>query len=339
MSILICTALARESSCVALVRAAIEARGGHVVIVDTGQFPSDLALALSQPLSAPGDSPAAVRDRGDHLGAVPFEDIESIWLRHIHTGATLPPSMRPDLRAAAALESAAALHSIFACLDVPMIDPPALASRVPVKPGQLVLARRAGLDTPRSLLSNDPAAVRAFARGLPNGLVCKMVSSLVSVGPADHSDAGASEGPIPTTVVSERELARLDGLRHSPMLFQELLPKQRELRVTAVGQALFAAALDSTGSARGAIDWRLDPALTHAWRRCDLPSSVASAIHALLDPLGLQFAAIDLIHTRDDRYVFLELNPVAYFGYIERAAGLDISGALAELLLGRAARR
>ncbi|WP_428268204.1 MvdC/MvdD family ATP grasp protein [Haliangium sp.] len=331
MSVLICTALDREASGIDRVRDAIEARGGSCIVVDTGRFPSDLALALEV-----SNDPAATA----RLGGLELGGIDAVWLRHVETGATLPDTMRADHRRAATVESAVGLLSVFECLDVMIVDPPSHSARVPAKPGQLVLARAAGLDTPQTLLSNDPEAVRAFAETVPGRLVCKMITSLVTVGAASASASGPDPGaPIPTTLVSEHDLAHLDGLRHSPMLFQEHLVKKRELRITAVGHQLFVASLDSSTSERGHVDWRLDPALTHAWQPCELPASVTQAVHALLDRLGLEFAAIDIVHTPDDRYVFLEINPVAYFGYIEQATGLAIAGALADLLLGRAQRR
>jgi glutathione synthase/RimK-type ligase-like ATP-grasp enzyme len=48
---------------------------------------------------------------------------------------------------------------------------------------------------------------------------------------------------------------------------------------------------------------------------------------------GLNYGAIDIIVTTDDRYVFLEVNPVGEFFWLELYAGLPISHAIADLLL------
>jgi glutathione synthase/RimK-type ligase-like ATP-grasp enzyme len=55
--------------------------------------------------------------------------------------------------------------------------------------------------------------------------------------------------------------------------------------------------------------------------------------------LRLDFATVDLILTPDGRYVFLEVNTVSFFSFVEKATGLPISGAVADLLLGRSAPR
>jgi hypothetical protein len=59
----------------------------------------------------------------------------------------------------------------------------------------------------------------------------------------------------------------------------------------------------------------------------------------LMDRLELNYGALDLIVTPGGEHVFLEVNPVGEFWWLERWAGLPISEAIADLLLGRAERR
>jgi glutathione synthase/RimK-type ligase-like ATP-grasp enzyme len=120
------------------------------------------------------------------------------------------------------------------------------------------------------------------------------------------------------------------------MMFQELLAKELELRITVIGAQVFVAAVP-TGDA---VDVRSDPALIDGYRAYDgLPDAVRARLMKLLDRLGLDFASVDLVKTRDDRWVLLEVNSTSYFDHIERAAGLPIAGAVADLLLGRAPSR
>ena len=76
-----------------------------------------------------------------------------------------------------------------------------------------------------------------------------------------------------------------------------------------------------------------------AFQRDVLPRSLEARLLRLLDRLGLNFATVDLIVTPEDRHVFLEVNAISYFGFIERSTGLPISDALADLLVGRAQPR
>lgn len=60
---------------------------------------------------------------------------------------------------------------------------------------------------------------------------------------------------------------------------------------------------------------------------------------ALLDRFGLDFATLDVVLTRDGRWVLLEVNTTSFFDHVEVCAGLPISGAVADLLLGLAPSR
>jgi glutathione synthase/RimK-type ligase-like ATP-grasp enzyme len=64
-----------------------------------------------------------------------------------------------------------------------------------------------------------------------------------------------------------------------------------------------------------------------------LPTDVEAKLLQFMDYFGLNYGGIDIIVTPDDRYVFLEVNPVGEFFWLELYAGLPISQAIARLLL------
>jgi hypothetical protein len=136
-----------------------------------------------------------------------------------------------------------------------------------------------------------------------------------------------------TNRVREEDLAGAETLRHSPMVFQELIPKACELRVAWVAGQAFVGALDASGTSRGHTDWRrVRPEECH-WQKAQLPTDVASSLHALMLELGLVFGAVDLICTPSGEHVFLEVNPGGEWGMLERDLGFPISEAIVEALL------
>jgi glutathione synthase/RimK-type ligase-like ATP-grasp enzyme len=142
-----------------------------------------------------------------------------------------------------------------------------------------------------------------------------------------------------TNPVKVEDLADLSGLSLCPATFQELLPKALEIRATVVGRRVMSAAVDSQVSARATHDWRRDGVrMLQDWRPYELPAEVEEKILRLMDYFSLNYGAIDIILTPDGRHVFLELNPCGEFFWLERSPGLPISDAIADLLLGRAAR-
>jgi len=122
-------------------------------------------------------------------------------------------------------------------------------------------------------------------------------------------------------------------IRYNPCLFQEYVPKKIELRITVVGQKVFAAEIHSQKSKKTEIDWRHYDFenVTHSIHK--LPKEIEQRCILLVKKLGLRFGAIDMILTPDNDYIFLEINPNGQWGWIEEFTGLSISKSIAELLI------
>jgi glutathione synthase/RimK-type ligase-like ATP-grasp enzyme len=140
--------------------------------------------------------------------------------------------------------------------------------------------------------------------------------------------------------VKPEDLADLSGLNLCPATFQELLFKSLEIRVTVVGQRVMSASIDSQVSTRATHDWRRDGVrMLQEWRPYQLPIDVEEKLVRLMDHFCLNYGAIDIILTPNNRHVFLELNPSGEFFWLEQTPGLPISDAIADLLLGHCRRR
>jgi glutathione synthase/RimK-type ligase-like ATP-grasp enzyme len=75
--------------------------------------------------------------------------------------------------------------------------------------------------------------------------------------------------------------------------------------------------------------------LLEDWKPYNLPQSVEEKLLKLMEHFGLNYGALDLILTPDGRHVFLEVNPVGEFFWLERCPGLPISKAIANILLSQ----
>jgi glutathione synthase/RimK-type ligase-like ATP-grasp enzyme len=96
---------------------------------------------------------------------------------------------------------------------------------------------------------------------------------------------------------------------------------------------VFAAAVNSQGDDRSRYDWRRRGiALLNAWKPYTLPHEVEEKLLKLMAHFSLNYGAIDLILTPDGRHVFLEVNPVGEFFWLEGCPGLPISQAIADIL-------
>lgn len=316
-----------DNECIERVSAAIARRGGDVIRFDTDRYPTDLQLTAE---SGPDPGRWLLR-RGAE--ARELQGVAAVWYRRLRAGAGIPETMEPPLRKASIEESRASLIGMIASLPVFQMDPFSIVRHASIKPLQLQVARKCGLETPRTLVSNDPVEVRAFAGTCPQGMVAKMLSSF-------HVFDEGVEKVVFTSPVSAEALERMDGLRFSPMTFQERIPKMLELRVTIVGDRIFAAAVDSVSLERAGEDWRREgQALIQSWQHYTLPENVQRGLLGIMDHFRLNYGAIDLIVTPDNRHVFLEINPVGEYFWLEMCPGLLISEAIADVLLDRAPRR
>lgn len=115
------------------------------------------------------------------------------------------------------------------------------------------------------------------------------------------------------------------------MIFQEYVEAVYDLRVTVVGERVFAAAIHSQETAYP-VDFRMDMANARV-EAVDLPEEVSDELLALMARMGLVYGAIDLRLRPDGEYVFLEINPAGQFLFIEQETGQPIAAAIAEALL------
>ena len=124
-----------------------------------------------------------------------------------------------------------------------------------------------------------------------------------------------------------------ENIQLTPVIFQRYVPVLYDLRITIVGDRIFAAELH-TQQGKYQVDVRLNrnmPCYPHT-----LPAEVSQKLLNLMERLGLEYGAIDMRLTPDGDYVFLEINPNGSYFYIESATGLPISRTLAQRLsLGR----
>jgi glutathione synthase/RimK-type ligase-like ATP-grasp enzyme len=211
-----------------------------------------------------------------------------------------------------------------------VLDPLECVERADHKPLQLRVAQQVGLEVPRTLATNDPAAARAFARECRHGVVAKPALPV-----AIHGDEADTVHVVYANVLRDEDLDALDGLRYAPMIFQERVARAVELRCVVVGRRVFAASIEFDASARDSVDWRRSALDTlDAWRPYDLSPAVAARLIAMLDRFGLNYGAFDLIATPDGRHVFLEVNPCGQFAWLDFYAGLPIVDAVADTLVG-----
>lgn len=295
-------------------------RGAEVFRMDTGDFPQRLSVAARIDQTQPWVGGLFTGTR-----TLDLSDISAVYFR-APGPFTFPSEMSGPERRFAAAQARAGLGGIITALDgCRWVSHPAAMARAEYKPVQLAAARECGLTIPPTLITSRPDAVRAFAAEIPGSVVCKPIASPVFI-----------EGDQLTAVYSKRlnseDLVDLRGIDSTAHLFQAWVDKAHEVRLTVVGDHMFAAEVHA-GSDAAHEDWRTDyGSLTYIATEC--PRAVAAGVTQLLATLGLRYGALDFVVSPDGTWTFLEINPCGQWDWIQHATGLPIEEALADELQG-----
>ncbi|MGH2429349.1 MAG: MvdC/MvdD family ATP grasp protein [Candidatus Limnocylindria bacterium] len=223
-----------------------------------------------------------------------------------------------DARMFTANEWNEAVGGLWQLLPARWVNPPHHDEVAARKAYQLRVAAEVGLRIPRTLITSDPDRARAFIEAEGVG---RTVFKTFSATHAIWRE---------TRLVHSEELASLDAVRVAPVIFQEFVPADVDLRVTMVGERVFPAAIHSRGT-----DYEVDFRMSLGQARTvatELPAAVAHRLQALMTHLGLVYGAIDMRRTPEGEYVFLEVNTAGEFLFVEERTGQPISRALADWL-------
>ncbi len=202
---------------------------------------------------------------------------------------------------------------------------PAAAVRRDSKPLQQAAAVEVGLETPDTLYTNDPAEIRRFLRRQGGRIAYKpLLTPLWKV-------ADDYLSPF-TSVLTEEMLVADELLRAAPGIYQALVPKACEMRVTVMGRHILAARVLSQETQSGRIDWRKSYAELRM-EPCEVETELARRMVELLARLGFVFGCFDFVVTPEGRTVFLEVNQAGQFLFVEEYTGQPLLDAFAELLI------
>lgn len=289
-------------------------RGGHPsLLFNLAQLPNRATLSFDyRPEARP-----ALQLRTDDGTVHALDGARSVWWRRPQ--AADPSTVTdPQLRLFTANEWNEAISGLWQLIEVPWMNNPQRDEAASRKAWQLHLARQAGLRVPRTLISSDPDAARAFIDELGIG---RTIYKTFSCTHAVWRE---------TRLLRAEDLGLLEALRIAPVIFQEYVPAGSDLRVTVVGRAMFAAAI-SPAAGETRVDFRMRVGRS-AMEAFTLPETIAQRLRALMDRLGLVYGAIDLRVSPEGEYYFLEVNTAGEFLFVEERTGLPITRAVADWL-------
>jgi hypothetical protein len=182
------------------------------------------------------------------------------------------------------------------------------------KPYQLHTAKEVGFVIPASLFSNDPDEIRAFYREHRGNVIYKPFM------PAFWTDriAGGLQGVFTSKLTGDLLAGDDASFTSCPGIYQEYIEKKSELRVTFFGSAYQAARIYSQQVVSGRVDFRSDMKGEAPMEATALDTSVLEKCQAFAAKLGLLHGSFDLIERPDGSIVFLEINEMGQFLWLEQ---------------------
>ena len=296
-------------------------RGHPFVRYNPARFPSESSISLRY--TPAGLLRSTLRVDGREIA---LEQLAAVWYRRPDPPVAHAEIVDPLTREFIEEESRTVVRDVWdtlTCLALP--GPRPVVQRAQLRSAQLRVAGALGFELPPTLMTNDPAELLAFYRE-HDGAVITKAAGLSSIRGAD---VGFSRYTEPIT---RRDIGYAHSIRYCPMIVQAYVAKRVELRITVVGDEVFAAEIHSQESHHTRYDWRRYDVYKTPYYRHDLPAELALRCIELTRALGLRYGAIDMVLTPDGRYVFLEINPSGQYLWVEQATGLPISDAIADLL-------
>lgn len=308
----------------------LEDRGVRGVLLNLGEYPSSFESALLL-------NPQHGLDTSFFTEAVslPINNIVGVWWRRPLGAYRAEPTTMMEKYIASEAESY--MRSLPYMLgDARWVSNPEATRIASRKPYQLLVAQRVGLSIPNTFVGNSRSAAIEFLRQMKDkNIVAKSVcSGFVRLNQAVNDTEGLNRVIYTKRISCMSIMSHLDLVPNCPFILQEEIKKDFDVRVTVVGNKVFAVAVmaEADDGRTLGVDWR-----HHKYRRKYshhiLPNEVTELCRKITIELGLSFGCIDLGYSVKEGYTFFEINPQGQWLPSETVVGHPISDTLVELLL------
>ncbi|MFH8617446.1 ATP-grasp ribosomal peptide maturase [Streptomyces sp. NPDC017979] len=289
-----------------MVVAQLHRRGVPLVRFDPADLPQEGALS-------------AEYVRGEFRGylstggrVVSMDSLRAVWVRR--PGEPAAHAAEPSAWLTA--ESGQALYGMLHSTRARWMNEPGAAARARLKPWQLRIAHDSGFPVPATVITTYPQVARQFADQYRN-VVVKAVSGKP---PSDPPMA------LPTTLVPAD--ADFTNVAAGPTLLQRYIAKRADIRLTGVGDELFAA---RKLAEPGQVDGRYGET-GHQWHAVQTPESVRRAVLKYKETAQLAYGAFDFAEDDEGTWWFLECNQGGQFGFVELETEQPVADAVARWL-------
>ncbi|MCM0591675.1 MAG: MvdC/MvdD family ATP grasp protein [Gloeotrichia echinulata DVL01] len=262
----------------------------------------------------------------DHLTLKP-ENVSSVWYRRPQPLNVLQDKpFEKGEQAHTISEWKAAIEGFLAHIPTKLwINHPKNNTSASCKLEQLTRAEKLGLTIPKTLVTQSFEEVINFWEQCKGNVIVK---------PIYHGyierDNPDEDTLIFTNDVTLNQLKQNQELFYlCPTLFQEKEDKIYDIRVNVIDNEVIAVAIYASQKDKlQATDIRRNNMRNVRYEIVYLPSLVRDKILEFCRSYELRFAAIDMALTKDDKWVFFEVNPNGQWAWLDLEGVTDIASSL-----------
>jgi glutathione synthase/RimK-type ligase-like ATP-grasp enzyme len=189
---------------------------------------------------------------------------------------------------------------------------------------QLNIAKEVGFNIPNTLITNNSESIKRF---LQSNLNKRAVVKLIH---HHRIDIGDSIYNFFCKEVDKKVLKKLSYVNVTPILIQSKVPILAEIRITIVGDKIFATQLKSKGDTYSDIHSIDEHNLLI--KDLDLDKLISNKCMMIMEKLGLIISSIDLAVDIHNNVYFFEINPVGDWYWMENKTGSPITQTVCDLL-------
>ena len=200
------------------------------------------------------------------------------------------------------------------------------------KPYQVSCAANLGIRIPPTLITDDLDQLKSFYEQCNEQLVIKQLSEVSLVD--DREMTQEIDDPQVYGFYTERVLQphidQVNSIKGAPCLFQKEIKKAADIRVTVIGNRVFAHYIDSQIKISSQTDFRKEPSLPVS--SYQFPKLEENKLIKLLRHWNVEFAACDYVLSEVGDLVFIEANVAGNWLWLEEGEESVIAETIANQL-------
>ena len=188
------------------------------------------------------------------------------------------------------------------------------------------IARNLGFNIPNTLFTNDSQDAIKFYHDNDKDIIIKALHNHFVEFPNGDIYSMFSH------TVREEDLKRINQLEYAPCIFQRRIKKKHEIRTTVVGEEIFVTKLESQITKNAEDDIHRCVLKNLPKISIEMDKIFTERCKELVKSMGLSYAALDFIVDYNGDLIFLEVNPIGDWYWIERQSKQPISKSMGNLI-------